>query len=59
MLDTRLESFGTERILAEAANACGGSAAETVARIVGAARAFSAGAAQFDDVTMLALRRLA
>lgn len=59
MQDATLESFGTERILAEAAAFGGMSTADAVARIVGAARAFAGGAAQFDDVTVLALRRLA
>lgn len=59
MLDTSKDSFGVERILAEAANVREMGAADAVAHIVGAARSFAEGAAQFDDVTVLALRRLA
>lgn len=56
--DPDMNSFGVERILAEAAAAGGLNAAGAVARIVGAAQAFANGAAQFDDVTILAVRRL-
>jgi len=56
--DADLNSFGIERVLLEAAAVSGLDAAGAVARIVGAAQAFAAGEAQFDDVTVLAVRRL-
>jgi phosphoserine phosphatase RsbU/P len=58
MLDGALESFGTERILSEIARMTGQTTAIVVNGIVSAARAFANGAAQFDDITVLAVRRL-
>lgn len=56
--DPGMNSFGTERILAEAASVAGRAAEEAIAHIVGVATTFGDGAPQFDDVTVLALRRL-
>jgi sigma-B regulation protein RsbU (phosphoserine phosphatase) len=58
MLDSTLESFGTERILAEVAKMAGETTAVVVNGVVSAARAFADGTAQFDDITVLAVRRL-
>jgi sigma-B regulation protein RsbU (phosphoserine phosphatase) len=50
------EEWGEERLI-EAAEACDGlDAAEIIARIMAAADAFAAGAAQHDDMTWVALR---
>lgn len=56
--DPALNSFGTERVLVVASRVAGLSAAEAIAAIVEAGRVFADGAPQFDDVTILALRRL-
>jgi serine phosphatase RsbU (regulator of sigma subunit) len=58
MLNGALESFGTERILSEVAKVTGEATAVVVNAIVLAARVFANGAAQFDDMTVLAVRRL-
>jgi sigma-B regulation protein RsbU (phosphoserine phosphatase) len=49
--------FGEERLQACFARGAGSSAAESVDRLLGQVRAFAAGAAQSDDITILALRR--
>lgn len=59
ILDPEMNAFGTERLLAKAAELVAGSAEKAVSEIVGAALAFSNGAPQFDDVTVLVMRRLA
>ena len=55
--DPRDAHFGEERVRACFEDGAGGSAAESVARLLAAVRAFAAGAAQSDDITILALRR--
>ncbi len=57
--DGELNSFGIERVLAAAGSATGGSARAVVEQIIAAGVAFADGAPQFDDVTVLAVRRLA
>lgn len=59
ILDREMNSFGTERVLAQAAAAAGMTAREAVRHLLEAARRFSDGAPQFDDLTVMALRRLA
>jgi serine phosphatase RsbU (regulator of sigma subunit) len=49
--------FGERRLLAAIRDARGGTAAEVGAAIVAAVDAFSAGAPQFDDLTLLVVRR--
>jgi sigma-B regulation protein RsbU (phosphoserine phosphatase) len=49
--------FGEERVHACFAQGAGKTAAEAVDRLIGQVRAFAAGAAQSDDITILALRR--
>jgi phosphoserine phosphatase RsbU/P len=49
--------FGEERLNACFAEGAGNTAAESVDRLLGQVRAFAAGAAQSDDITILALRR--
>jgi sigma-B regulation protein RsbU (phosphoserine phosphatase) len=49
--------FGEERVRACFAGGAGRTAADTVGRLLGAVRAFAAGAPQSDDITILALRR--
>jgi phosphoserine phosphatase RsbU/P len=49
--------FGDERVHACFADGAGGTAAESVERLLGRVRAFAAGAPQSDDITILALRR--
>jgi sigma-B regulation protein RsbU (phosphoserine phosphatase) len=49
--------FGDERLHACFAEGAGPTAAESVDRLLGQVRAFAAGAAQSDDITILALRR--
>jgi len=49
--------FGERRLLAAIRNARGGTAAAVGAAILGAVDAFSAGAPQFDDLTLLVVRR--
>jgi serine phosphatase RsbU (regulator of sigma subunit) len=49
--------FGEERLLEQLAREPGGTAAETVASILGAVRRHAAGAPQSDDVTIVAVRR--
>ena len=51
--------YGSERVQAFFEGGAGGSAAETVERLVTAVRTFAAGAPQSDDITILALRRTA
>ena len=55
--DPRDAHFGVERVRACFEDGAGGSAAESVALLLAAVRAFAAGAAQSDDITILALRR--
>ena len=50
------ESFGDDRLMDCLANDLKGSARDTVEKVAGAVRAFSAGAPQFDDITILAVR---
>lgn len=57
-LNGALESFGTERVLSEIDKVAGKTTAVVVNAVVSAARAFANGAAQFDDITVLAIRRL-
>jgi serine phosphatase RsbU (regulator of sigma subunit) len=52
------EPFGEERLLAVARGARGAPAGEVVARVVDAVRGHVRDAAPFDDITLLALRRL-
>jgi serine phosphatase RsbU (regulator of sigma subunit) len=54
--DTRADTFGDERVLECLQSAPGRSARETVEALLGAVREFSAGAPQFDDITLLAVR---
>lgn len=54
--DTRADTFGDERVLECLQSAPGRSARETVEAVLGAVREFSAGAPQFDDITLLAVR---
>jgi len=54
--DTQAETFGDERVLQCLHSAPGRSARETVEALLGAVREFSAGAPQFDDITLLAVR---
>jgi phosphoserine phosphatase RsbU/P len=49
--------FGDERVHACFAEGAGNTAADSVDRLLGQVRAFAAGAAQSDDITILALRR--
>ena len=58
MQNPAFESFGTARVLGELAAAADCPAAEVVSRVVSAARSFAGDAPQFDDITVLALRRL-
>lgn len=58
MLNGETEAFGTERILTGLADHSQMGAADAVQRIVGAAQDFASGAPQFDDITVLAMRRL-
>lgn len=58
MQDLAMDSFGSERVISEIGAATGQSSAELIRRVVLAARNFAGEAPQFDDVTMLALRRL-
>jgi sigma-B regulation protein RsbU (phosphoserine phosphatase) len=51
--------FGEERLQACLAGGTGQTATETVDRLLRAVRAFAGGAAQSDDITILALRRTA
>jgi hypothetical protein len=48
--------FGEERLLAHLSREPGATAAETVACVLGAVRRHAAGAAQSDDITILAVR---
>lgn len=57
-LNGTLENFGTERILSEIDKVAGKMTAVVVDAVVSAARTFANGAAQFDDITVLAIRRL-
>ena len=52
------EQFGTENILLELADNPAAGAADLARRVLDKAYAFAAGAPQFDDITVLALRRL-
>ncbi len=54
--DMRAETFGDERVLECLQSAPGRSARETVEALLGAVREFSAGAPQFDDITLMAVR---
>jgi sigma-B regulation protein RsbU (phosphoserine phosphatase) len=49
--------FGEERVRACFAEGSGATATDSVERLLGQVRAFAAGAAQSDDITILALRR--
>ena len=57
MRNPAMESFGDERVLSEIEAANGAPLNELVDRLVSSARLFADGAPQFDDVTVLALRR--
>ena len=46
--------YGEERLLAVLAESSGATAAETVTRVLADVRAFTAGAKQSDDITVLA-----
>ncbi len=48
--------YGEERLLAALATASGATAAETVTRVLADVRAFTAGAKQSDDITVLAVQ---
>jgi serine phosphatase RsbU (regulator of sigma subunit) len=54
--DTQAETYGDERVLECLQSAPGRSARETVETLLGAVREFSAGAPQFDDITLMAVR---
>lgn len=58
MQDLAMESFGSERVFSEIGATAGRTSAELIRHVVSAARSFAGDAPQFDDVTMLALRRL-
>jgi sigma-B regulation protein RsbU (phosphoserine phosphatase) len=55
-MNTADDFYGEERLMAALAAGAGGSAADTVERVVADVRAFSAGAKQSDDITVLAAR---
>ena len=48
--------YGEERLLAALATASGATPAETVTRVLADVRAFTAGAKQSDDITLLAVQ---
>jgi len=54
--DPQAETFGDERVLECLHGTPGRSARETVEALLGAVREFSAGAPQFDDITLMAVR---
>jgi serine phosphatase RsbU (regulator of sigma subunit) len=58
MLNNSMESYGAERARAAIAEMNGMPVAEIINRSVAAARAFAGDAPQFDDITMLGVRRL-
>jgi sigma-B regulation protein RsbU (phosphoserine phosphatase) len=55
-MNTSEDFYGEDRLLAALAEAPGGTPAETVARVLADVRAFTAGAKQSDDITVLAAR---
>jgi serine phosphatase RsbU (regulator of sigma subunit) len=58
MLNPAMEQFGDLRIEAEIAGMPEASAAELIDRLMSAARTFADGTPQFDDITLVAVRRL-
>jgi sigma-B regulation protein RsbU (phosphoserine phosphatase) len=56
--DLEMNAFGTERVLDIAGGIVGLAAVDAIARVVEAGLAFANGAAPYDDVTVLALRRV-
>lgn len=50
--------FGTDNVLAEIAGNAGAPAADLAGAVLAKARAFAGGAAQFDDITVLVVKRL-
>jgi serine phosphatase RsbU (regulator of sigma subunit) len=58
MLNPEMEQYGDARVQAEITCMPGATAADLVDRLVSAARAFAAGTPQFDDITLVAVRRL-
>jgi sigma-B regulation protein RsbU (phosphoserine phosphatase) len=59
MLDPQSQAFGGARVLSEIAAFPDAPAVDLIGHLLSAARAFAGGVAQFDDITMLAVRRLA
>lgn len=57
--DREMNGFGIERVLVAAGAAGGKSAEDVVRQVIDAGTVFADGAPQFDDVTVLAVRRLA
>ena len=55
-MNTADDFYGEERLMATLSAGAGGSAADTVERVVADVRAFAAGAKQSDDITVLAAR---
>jgi serine phosphatase RsbU (regulator of sigma subunit) len=58
MQDADQAQFGTQNILAEIAVNRGLPAGELARAVLAKARGFANGAAQFDDITVLVVRRL-
>lgn len=58
MLDSSMECYGAERARAEIAEMVGMPVAEIINRSAAAARAFAGDVPQFDDITLLGVRRL-
>jgi sigma-B regulation protein RsbU (phosphoserine phosphatase) len=56
-VNDRDEEFGTERLVAALRPAASIPAPEIVARIVAEVERFTAGAPQFDDITLLVVKR--
>jgi sigma-B regulation protein RsbU (phosphoserine phosphatase) len=56
-VNDRDEEFGTERLVAVLRHSASIPAQEIVARIVAAVERFTAGAPQFDDITLLVVKR--
>ena len=55
-MNAREDFYGEERLLAALAPTSGTTAAETVTRLLADVRAFTAGAKQSDDITILAVK---
>jgi sigma-B regulation protein RsbU (phosphoserine phosphatase) len=57
-MNARNEEWGEDRLIESAKSCYGLSAVEAMTRILTAAQAFAAGAAQYDDMTLVVLRIL-